>query len=191
MKRLILSAGAIVLASPALAHVDPAMHGSFLAGMTHPIFGADHILAMFAVGLLAAMLSGRAVLAVPMGFVGSMAVGFLLAVAGLSLPLVEPMILASGLVIGGLVLAAWRMPLAWAVGAVGFFGLFHGFAHGTEIGGASVAGFAAGFVIATAMLHAVGVFSALALQGWMKGNSGVLSVRVLGGLMAIGAYAFS
>ena len=59
MKRLsialILSVGA---ASPAFAHLNPAEHGSFAAGFSHPLFGADHILAMVGVGLWAFLVGG-------------------------------------------------------------------------------------------------------------------------------------
>ena len=51
----------LLTASPALAHLDPSEHGSFAAGFTHPLFGTDHVLAMIAVGLWAALLGGRAV----------------------------------------------------------------------------------------------------------------------------------
>ena len=73
--------------TPAFAHLSPDEHGSFMAGFTHPLFGLDHILAMVAVGLWAAMLGGRAVWIVPSAFVGMMAVGFALAVGGIGLGL--------------------------------------------------------------------------------------------------------
>ena len=82
-------AGLVFLAgaAPAFAHLSPEEHGSFMAGVSHPLFGLDHILAMVAVGLWAAMTGGRAVTLVPLSFLGTMAVGFLLAVqlAGLVL----------------------------------------------------------------------------------------------------------
>ena len=76
---------AIVLAAaaaPAFAHLNPAEHGSFMAGLSHPLFGLDHVLAMVAVGLWAAIAGGRAVYLAPLSFVGTMVVGFLLALAG-------------------------------------------------------------------------------------------------------------
>jgi urease accessory protein len=168
MKRLALGlVAALASAGPALAHLDPAAHGSFAAGLSHPIFGPDHILAMVAVGLWAVMLGGRALWALPAAFVCTMALGFGLALAGLSLPLVEPMILASVLLLGVLVALAVWMPLAPAVGITGALALFHGHAHGAEMGGATALTYLGGFVLATALLHAAGVLggSVLARSG--------------------------
>ena len=105
----------------ALAHLDPVQHGSFAAGASHPVFGTDHILAMVAVGLWAASLGGRALWALPTAFVGAMALGFLLSLGGMPLPMVEPMILASVLVLGVLVATASRLslPVAGAIVAAG------------------------------------------------------------------------
>ena len=101
MKRLsialILSVGA---ASPAFAHLNPAEHGSFAAGFSHPLFGADHILAMVGVGLWAFLVGGRAVWAIPAAFVVTMMLGFAAALAGIGLPFVEPTIAASVVVLG-------------------------------------------------------------------------------------------
>src|SRR5690606_19933691 len=126
--------------SPAWAHLDPAEHGSFMAGATHPLFGTDHILAMVAVGLWAALLAQstdrRALWLVPLAFVGTMIAGFAAAMMNLPLPFVEPAILASVIVIGLLATVALNVPAAAAMAMVGFFAFFHGHAHGGEIGAA-------------------------------------------------------
>jgi urease accessory protein len=164
MNRLALGLGAaLVSASPALAHPGPAGHGSFAAGFGHPMFGPDHILAMVAVGLWAAMLGGRALWTLPTAFVAAMSLGFGLALAGLPLPLVEPMILASVLLLGVLAALAARLPLPAAATIVAALALFHGHAHGTEMGGARALGYLGGFVLATALLHAAGVIAGRAL----------------------------
>ncbi|NKB78598.1 HupE/UreJ family protein [Ochrobactrum daejeonense] len=158
----VLTAAAFALvASPAFAHLDPAEHGSFAAGFTHPLSGADHILAMVAVGLWAAMLGGRALFAVPAAFVGVMLMGFTAALLDMSLPFVEPVILASVVVLG--LLVALALPVSPVIGAAiaGFFALFHGHAHGGEIGGAAFLSYAAGFALATALLHVAGIGTAL------------------------------
>jgi urease accessory protein len=82
-------------ASQAFAHLNPAGYRSFAAALTHPLSGADHILAMVAVGLWAAMPDGRARLSVPAAFVGVMLLGFVATIAGLQVPFVEPVIFAS------------------------------------------------------------------------------------------------
>ncbi|ASP36287.1 HupE/UreJ family protein [Labrenzia sp. VG12] len=156
--RLGLAAGVFALAtSPALAHLDPAEHGSFAAGFTHPLFGTDHVLAMIAVGLWAALQGGRAVWALPTAFVGAMVVGFGLSLAGVPLPYVEPLILTSVVVLGTVVALALRLPLGLSAGLVALFGVCHGHAHGGEIGLAGEFGYAGGFVLATALLHAAGL----------------------------------
>ena len=154
---LALAALMALSAGPALAHLDPAAHGSVAAGFTHPIFGADQVLAMLAVGLWAAMLGGRAVWAVPAAFVGAMALGFGLSLAGVGLPLVEPAILASVIVLGVLVALAVRLPAGAGMAVVGALALFHDHAHGAEMGGAGPLAYLAGFALATALLHGAGV----------------------------------
>lgn len=143
--------------TPALAHLDPVQHGSFLAGFTHPLSGADHVLAMLAVGLWAAMLGRRALFALPAAFIGVMILGFVASFAGLDLPLVEPMILASVVIIGFLVALAVPMPLVAGAAIVGIFAFFHGHAHGGEMGEATSFAYGAGFSVATALLHGTGV----------------------------------
>lgn len=176
---LVLALGA----TPALAHLDPGAHGSFLAGVTHPLFGLDHVLATIGVGLWGAVLgaSGRWVL--PSAFVGAMVLGFGLALLGLALPIVEPMILASVLLLGLAVALMLRLPLGAAGALTGLFGLFHGHAHGGELGAAGALAFGLGFVAATAALHAAGLFVA---WGYAKGMRHAGLVRGLGLATAAG-----
>ncbi|MGD9862429.1 MAG: HupE/UreJ family protein [Pseudodonghicola sp.] len=158
MKRLIPAlVPALLICQPALAHLNPDEHGSFMAGASHPISGADHILAMVCVGLWAALLGGRALWLVPAAFVGAMSLGFLAALAGMPLPFVEPMILASSVVLGLLVAVAARMPVAAGAAVVAVFAVFHGHAHGAEMGGATAFSYLAGFGLVTAALHAAGL----------------------------------
>jgi len=157
--------------TPAFAHLDPVAHGSFAAGFSHPLLGLDHVLAMVAVGLWAAMLGGRAMWLVPLSFVGTMLVGFLLAMSGAPLPFVEPVILAS-VVIMGLFVAASRPVSVWvSAPIVAFFALFHGFAHGGEMGSAGALDYGAGFAAATAALHIVGIGAALIAGRMLRTNS--------------------
>ena len=173
-------------ASPAFAHLDPLEHGSFAAGFTHPLFGADHVLAMVAVGLWAAMLGGRALWAVPAAFVGVMAAGFLLALGGVELPFVEPFILASIIVIGLMVALALPVPVIIGAVVVGFFALFHGHAHGEEMGAATMAAYGAGFLISTAVLHATGIAIGLGLGRALQAGQGRMVTRAAGALTVVG-----
>jgi urease accessory protein len=158
IKRFFMTTAALVAATaPAFAHLDPAEHGSFAAGISHPLFGLDHVLVMLAVGLWAASLGGRAMLVVPASFVGAMGLGFAAAIAGVPLPFVEPVILASVIFIGIMVALALPFSVAGMAVSVGFFAVFHGHAHGGELGQAGAASFAIGFMLATAALHATGI----------------------------------
>ena len=183
---LFLAAGTL----PAFAHLDPVEHGSFAAGLSHPLFGTDHILAMVAVGLWAALLAQsterRALWLVPAAFVGTMIAGFLAAMVGAPLPFVEPVILASVVVIGLLAAVALNVPVAMAMAMVGFFAFFHGHAHGGEIGEAGAGAYAAGFALATALLHAAGVALGLGLGRWLGSSTGRIATRIGGTLTALG-----
>lgn len=176
MKRIAFALGIIAATcSPALAHLDPGQHGSFAAGFSHPLFGADHILAMVAVGLWASMLGGRAMWLVPAAFVTTMAVGFAAALMALPLPFVEPVILASVIVTGLLAATALRVRVGAGMAMVGFFAFFHGHAHGGELGAAGALSFGVGFAIATALLHAAGI----GLGVWLGKSTGAASGHII------------
>jgi urease accessory protein len=176
-----------LLAGPAFAHLPPGEYGSFAAGLSHPLFGPDHVLAMVSVGLWAGMLGGRARVSVPAAFLSLMLLGFLMALGGLALPFVEPMILASIVVLGLLVATAARLDARAEAALVGVFALFHGHAHGGELGSAGALSFGLGFVLATAALHAAGIGLGLGLEsaGRRIGRAGPLLTRGLGAVTAI------
>lgn len=154
----VLSAAIALAATPALAHPGHLAGAGFLDGAAHPLGGLDHLIAMVTVGVYGATIGGRAVLAVPGAFLAAMLAGGLFALMGGELPLVEPTIYASTVVLALLcVMPMSRNALIGAVFAAGF-GLFHGFAHGAEIpADAAALGYAAGFLASTAALHAIGV----------------------------------
>ncbi len=165
MKKLVFPVAALLLV-PTLAHAHPGHDVTgFAHGFSHPLSGLDHLLAMLAVGLWAAQMGGRARWAVPATFVGVMALGGALGMAGMHLPMVESGIAASVLVLGLLIAASARLPLAAAVPLVGLFAIFHGYAHGAEMP-SSISGFAyaVGFMLATAALHAAGIGFGMGIQ---------------------------
>lgn len=159
---------ALISVAPAWAHHEPtttSTHG-FAAGFAHPWFGVDHLLAMIAVGLLAAQMRGRALWVLPTAFLGMMLVGSALGIAGVELPLVETGIALSVVALG--VALAWSRsyPVAAAALAIGAFGLLHGNAHGGEMPSlAQPALYACGFLLATALLHAAGILGGICLVG--------------------------
>lgn len=186
IKTIALTGASVIAATPAFAHLNPGEHGSFAAGFSHPLFGLDHILAMVGVGLWAALLGGRAIWAVPVAFVVTMMLGFGVAMADVGLPFVEPVIAASVVVLGLLALVALQAPTSIAMALVGFFALFHGYAHGGELGEAGAWPFLAGFAIATALLHALGVGIGLGFSRITGMTTGRWITRGLGGLTAMG-----
>jgi urease accessory protein len=155
------------MASAAEAHTGFGSTHGFVHGFSHPLSGVDHILAMVAVGMFAAHFGGRALWLVPSCFVAMMAVGGALGISGVELPYVELGIAMSVIVLGALVALQTSMPTSIAMGIVGFFALFHGHAHGAEMPtDASGLSYAAGFMLATALLHVAGI--ALGLVGLAK-----------------------
>lgn len=158
-------------------------------GLAHPLGGLDHVLAMMAVGAIAAQLGGRAVWSVPLAFLSLMAVGAMLAIGGVGLPLVEVGI-GTSVVVFGLLLAspAW-LPAGFAAALVGGFALFHGHAHGSEMQeGASGLAYGAGFLLATAVLHGVGLgFGTILLR--VRPTVGIAAVRTVGGAVALAGMA--
>ena len=160
LSRTLVTTLALTAAGTAYAHTgDHALLG-FMSGWSHPWMGLDHLLAMLAVGLWAAQQGGRALWAVPLTFVAAMVVGGALAGFGIVLPFVETGIALSVLVLGLLLVWQQRLPLAAGMGIVGVFALFHGFAHGLEMPLAvSPVLYALGFVLATSLLHGIGVLA--------------------------------
>ena len=140
------------------AHTFGSQGAGLIAGLTHPFVGLDHLLAMIAVGIWAGQLGGRAVWLIPLTFVSVMTAAATLASFGLLLPLVEPAIACSVLVLGLLIAGSVRLPTSVGAFLVGLFAVFHGYAHGLELPqAASPILYGAGFVLATALLHGLGI----------------------------------
>ena len=134
MKRILtLAAVFAATVSPAFAHIGLGSTASFAAGIAHPISGLDHVTAMIAVGLWAALKGGRALWIWPATFVGVMLVGGALGMAHVPVPFVEPGILASVVALGLLVALAIDLPIAIGAAIIGAFALLHGHAHGAEV----------------------------------------------------------
>jgi urease accessory protein len=191
MKRLLqLATFALFLApTAALAHVGIGNTSGFMHGFIHPLTGLDHQLAIILVGVFAYQLGGRALWLVPLTFVAAMALGGFLGVAGLPVPFVEIGIALSVIVLGGGVAFGVKAPVALAMGAVGLFAIFHGHAHGSEMP-LDAPGFeyGIGFMLATAVLHAVGIGIGI-LVGMTSRVLGKNVYRVAGGLASAAGLA--
>ena len=171
----------------AFAHPQKGEAVGFLTGFRHPISGLDHVLAMVAVGLWGAQLGAPAIWLLPVAFPMVMALGGMLGLMGVPLPGTEYGIALSAILLGCAVLFEIRPPLGVAAVLVGFFAIFHGHAHGTELPvGQSALLYSLGFVIATGCLHAVGIGIGT-VHRWRWGQ-GVL--RFAGGMVAAGGAFF-
>jgi urease accessory protein len=183
---------ATFLSTSAMAHTGIGDTHGFVHGFMHPVSGVDHIMAMFAVGLLAANWGGRAIYFLPLSFLAMMTVGGILGLNAVEIPMVELGISASLVVFGLALVLNISLPLIAGMGIIGFFALFHGHAHGSEMP-ADISGldYAGGFLIATSVLHAVGVGLGLLLPRLPISNAvrisqacGVLMVLTGGALIA-------
>jgi urease accessory protein len=176
--RWFLAASLAVLASSAVAHPQPEAAAGFFTGLLHPVSGLDHVLAMVAVGLWGAQLGAPAIWLLPITFPIVMALGGFLGLLGVPLPGVEVGIAASAVLLGAAVMTERRPPLVAAAALVGFFAVFHGHAHGTELPlGQSALLYSLGFVMATGCLHAVGI----AIGAFHRWPTGRVVLRIAGG----------
>ena len=178
---MIASALSLLLPTAAMAHVGVEAHGSFFSGLVHPLGGIDHLAAMIAVGLWAAMIGGNRIWIWPAAFVGAMIGGGILGYSGVHIPFVEPTIAASALVLGLAIAFAVRAPIGIGVTLIAAAGIFHGHAHGMEAPAGDWLGYVAGFVLATALLHAGGI----AVGRILKSDAGLIAARALGGVTAV------
>jgi urease accessory protein len=184
-----LAAAISMLPTAALAHTGVGQAHGFVHGFAHPLGGIDHILAMVTVGVFAWQLGGRALWMVPTTFVLVMAAGGGLGIAGLPLPFVEIGIAASVITLGAVVALRVKAPVAIAMALVGVFAIFHGHAHGAEMpASAGGTAYAAGFMVATALLHAGGIAIGF-LIGRAGERLGRYTYRVGGTLVALAGAA--
>lgn len=174
-----------LMVSPAWAHAEAGTGGGLWRGFIHPILGLDHLVAMVAVGLWGAFLGAPAIWALPVVFPMVMIAGGVLGVLNVALPAVDLGVAASAVVLGGMVIFAAKPPLWIASVIVAAFAVFHGHAHGTSLlEAANPLGYSTGFVVATGLLHVAGIAFGLLVR-WPFGR---LVVRALGGvIVAIGA----
>lgn len=180
---------AVATLVPVLAQAHPGHeHGDFGGGATHPLLGLDHLLAAVAIGVWAAQLGGRARWMVPFTFIAALALGAVASLSGLQVAIAEPGVLGSVFLLGLLIVAAVRLPLAVSASLAAVFALCHGYAHASEIpSGAGVLSYSAGLLVTTALLHLAGIVVALRAQTF-----GPRWVRVAGavvlaaGVLALG-----
>ena len=185
-----VAAAAILVAIPGAALAHPGHDaGGFAHGLVHPLGGLDHVLAMVAVGLYAALPGRRALWLVPATFVGVMAIGGALGATGYPIPYAEIGIALSVMVLGLAVALRVSLPTLAAMALAGLFAIFHGHAHGTEMpADATAVSYAAGFMLATALLHGAGIAIGL-VAGRLAEHGGWRVAQAAGGAMALAGIA--
>ena len=186
---ILIATSALSMSASAHTGVEAHSHSGFISGLVHPLFGLDHLAAMVAVGLwsaLAARKAGPELAWGPVGFAAMLLVGAVLGLQGVALPAVEPMIAASLLVTGLLVVSRLHVPGLVAALGVGVFAIFHGVAHGYELAGeASAWPTLAGMLTATVLLHSAGLAAGWALRQrtvWISRTAG-MAVALMGGAL--------
>lgn len=176
-----LGIGLASMPGPTEAHSGTGVPGGFASGFLHPLTGPDHLLAMVSVGLWGAFLGRPLIYLLPVIFPTVMALGAVVAMIGLHLPPVQIGIALSVLVLGGCIALAIKAPIWAAAIIVAAFALFHGYAHGQELpSAADPVAFSAGFVLATGLLHVLGI--AIGLLN--ASRTGMIATRTVGGLIA-------
>jgi len=170
MKKILLGAFVLCLfPGLAQAHILSG-EGGFLSGLTHPVLGFDHFLAMLSVGILSAQMGGRAIWTVPSTFVSVMAIGAFIGIKAIPLPGVEYGIALSVLLLGFALALEKKLVPIWAMVCVGIFATFHGHAHGTEMPKiVSPMIYALGFLMGTAGIHLAGVLVGVVSSRTAKG----------------------
>ena len=154
----------------AQAHVQQGQAVGFITGLEHPWSGLDHVLAMIAVGLWGAQLGNPALWILPVTFPMVMSLGAMMGLLEIPLPGIEVGIAVSAILLGAMVFGEVKPKLYIAAVMVGFFAIFHGHAHGTELP-AEQSGllYSMGFVIATGVLHGIGITIGL-IHRWPAGK---------------------
>ena len=164
------------------AHTFVGMIG-FYDGLSHPVLGIDHFLAMVSVGIISSQIGGRAIWNVPTTFVFLMLIGGILGITAeitkwgagsQSMDLsdvgsiqhladylyifIEIGIILSVILLGLGIAVEKKLPNKIILIFVAIFGICHGAAHGLEMPWASnPILFASGFMSGTIILHLFGV----------------------------------
>ncbi len=156
MNKIISNGLALILAglpAVALAHTGQGNHG-FMDGLAHPFLGMDHLLAMLVVGVWGALQTRKVWLA-PTCFVIWLTIGTILGQHGFVVPLLEPVVAISVLVLGAMLTRPFKLSVSTALVFIGGFAVAHGMAHGGELSAGT--GVLVGIILGSALLHVTGM----------------------------------
>ena len=183
-KNTLFLIAACALSTGASAHTGHGTH-SLMEGLAHP-FGADHLLAMLAVGIWSvSALPARQAWQGPATFMLALVLSAVLGASGFTVPFLEQAIALSVTLFGAmLVLASTPMPKAFGLTLIALAASLHGLAHGAETPETGFAGYAAGFLLTTAVLHLGGVGIGLSIRRWLSERSTTV-LGSMGGLLSV------
>lgn len=161
------------------AHETHARGNGFMIGISHPVLGLDHLLAMIAVGVVSAMMGGTAIWMIPLIFVTNMLIGSILGGYAIPLPGIEYGIVFSVIALGAVLAIDKQVPKTIIMLLVGYFGVMHGYARGSEMPEmTNLLFYGAGFVMGTVGLHLSGVLIGVGANKVPRGGE---ILRVTGG----------
>ena len=185
MKNLlsIIAITSVIFPSVSFAHQSGG--GGFLAGLSHPVLGFDHLLAMLSVGALSAQMGGKSIWTVPTAFVSIMLLGGVMGLNNIPLISVEMGISISVLALGIALTIEKKLAPIIATFFVGFFAIFHGYAHGMEMPLlANPTLYVLGFTLGTVGIHVTGVLVGIVAS---TTANGIQLLRYIGaGIAGIG-----
>lgn len=191
LKNALFLISACAVSTVASAHTGHGTTG-FMEGLAHP-FGADHLLAMLAVGVWSvSALPAHTVWQGPATFMVALVASAVLGASGVTPPYLEHAVALSVVLFGTMLMAATRpVPNAWGLGLIAAAASLHGLAHGAETPATGFAGYAAGFLLTTAALHLGGVGVGLTIRRQLAARSGVVLIGMGAVLGFAGIYLFS
>ena len=154
-----------LVAQPLFAHTTAMSGADPAAGMLHPLLGADHLLAMLAVGVWAAQLSGATLWRLATAFALALLLGVQLSMTGVLFPAVEPIVATTLLLCGLMIALQLRCAPRLAVGLLVLFGLFQGYTHATVLGENALP-YSAGLIAMSVLLQLAGLATGHMLRRW-------------------------
>ncbi len=161
--------------------------GTYLSGLTHPVGGPDHFLAMLAIGFVSIFYARRDAVMIPAAFLIFMTLGFGVGSAVEAGAIVEAGIGVSVLFLGFCIWTEGSTPRAAMYLATAGFAALHGAAHGMEMPVTpQPAIYALGFLSGTAAIHIAGVLLASSLKSQEGRNPFVRLTSAL--IMGAGVY---
>ncbi|TPV60687.1 HupE/UreJ family protein [Aestuariibacter sp. GS-14] len=156
-KYLAASLVSVIAAFPAFAHTGhDTIQLALIAGLSHPLMGIDHLIAMLAMGYWAASFAGNKASVILTAFFALLLAGFTLGQFGYHFAFMEAGIVMTSVITGLLIAKRNNVAQGLAVSLASCFALFHGLAHGIETTSSVPILFALGFIVTSATLVTLG-----------------------------------